>query len=76
MAPSQGAPLLGENAYESPTIAAVVLDLAWLHGEKRIVAAPPDIGAGVDTCSALANDDRTRSDLLTVEHFGTQSLGA
>lgn len=42
--------------------------------KQRVILTQPDIQAGLEFCSVLANDDRTRADELTVKSFHAQSL--
>ena len=44
-------------------------------GEQGVVAAAPDVVAGVEVVAALAHDDRARRDLLTTETLHAQALG-
>src|SRR6476646_818928 len=43
-------------------------------GEQRVVAAAPDVEAGVELRAALTNDDRARGDRLAAEPLHAQPL--
>ena len=45
-----------------------------LEREERVVPAEPDVLAWVDLGTDLANDDRTRIDLLAAEDLDSPSL--
>jgi hypothetical protein len=65
---------LCENGHLTSATLGAVLDLAFDHGVQRVVTAAPDVVAGVNSGSALADQDRTRVDSLTVEHLRSEPL--
>ena len=50
-------------------------DYAVDLGEKGIILADTDVGAGMEVSAALANEDVAREDKLTVSTLGPQTLG-
>jgi hypothetical protein len=51
------------------------LDRACAQREERVVAAPPDIEAGVELRAALPDQDLARVDGLAAEPLDAQPLG-
>ena len=60
-------PLLGLDRNDCDDLAVLdELHLALLESEEREVAATTDVGAGVDLGAALAHDDGTGLEKLTI----------
>src|ERR1700681_452331 len=73
---SEGASGVGGDDVNQPAaLAAAELHLAVSQREQRVVAAPPHVVTGVEPGAALAQDDRTGGDGLTVEGLDAQPLG-
>lgn len=67
----------GHDADKCPALRSldVVTYLPVSLGEQSMVVAAADIGAGVITGTALANQDAAGGDLLTTEALDAQALG-
>ena len=57
------------------TATTTELDRARGEREQRVIAAATHIGAGVEMCAALANDDLAGIDLLATETLHAEALG-
>jgi hypothetical protein len=66
--------LLGEHVYQASAAAMAVLHHAAGHGEQGVVATLSDVVSRVDTGSALANNDGSGIDQLTVKDFRSEAL--
>lgn len=66
----------GVDGGEPAAVAAVGEDDAAADfGEEGVVRAAADVGAGLDTGAALADDDGAASDELAGEGFDAEALG-
>ena len=66
---------LGDDDVDDLAVAALAeLDDAVRLGEERVVAADPDVEAGVPFGAALAHDDRARRHYLAAVTLPTQTL--
>ena len=56
------------------TAHALKTDNAVFHGKERIIAAFTHIGAGMDLCATLTNENISSQNELTVRSLRTQTL--
>ena len=68
-------PLLGLDRNDCDDLAVLdELHLALLESEEREVAATSDVGAGVDLCTALTDDDRAGLEKLAIVRLDAEVL--
>jgi len=59
----------------SQTLVTTIVGKQELAAPQRVVAAPPDVEAGVELRPALANDDRARGDDFAAVTLHAEALG-